>query len=139
MDILGEIARQWAGLLVALPEPLKTYLIRIGVGLGLTAWLALLWVRVAQPAFEGENLRKALVVFVGISFTLLLPANWIVAVPDWFQAMLLTITLFLAVCMPYALAANLIRTHGRQVLARRMIFGMIAFGMLLQLAISGNP
>ena len=139
MDIIATLAQQWLEMITGFSPGLKAYIIRLGLGLACGLLLAIHLVRRAGPIEEEFiALRQTAVMTVTALIILFIPALWVDALAQPIQASLLTACLFALLSFPYFLVANLIQTYGRQLWARRILYGLIIFGFLLQLAVSGG-
>ena len=137
MDLVQQVVSFWVEMISGMDPGLKCYLIRIAIGLLVMQILAVYWVRRAGVDDSTAG-RQIIVISLGIFVILCLPAHVILEASDALQVTWVTFGLWIDVLLPYILASHLIRTYGRQILARRVIYTVIVFGVLVQLAISGG-
>ena len=139
MDILGQLGTEWARAVLNGPVPLKMYAVRVGFGVAVTAILAH-WVLHRRPVYVdgvGTLWRQFIVAVLGLAFTVLAPVAWLGTGPAALQVPIVTAGLVGTLAGPYFLPFYLVRTYGLQRLARRALYGLVVFGLLLQIAISG--
>lgn len=138
MDILGSLGTGWAHLAISLCPQIKTYLIRAAVGLVCAFLAAEALVRPAADRNIPTLMGQLIAGMAGIVAALVIPFGWIVSTSPNLQVALVTISIFIVLAVPHFLSSHLVRTYGRQRLAERILYGLLAFGFLVQLALWGG-
>lgn len=137
MDVIQRLSTLWVDLISGMDPAMKRYIVRTGVGVMVMLGLAVRFVRFAGYE-ESTLIRQALVVTLGLIVILFLPMHWIAQLPDSAQVTLVTLCLWADLVLPFFLASNLVRTYGRQILARRVFYLMGFLGALIQLSVLGG-
>jgi len=138
MDLIQKLAESWKEMVLGWPLGLQAYVIRVGVGLTVAYLLAIGFVRRPGAEEESTRLKQIAVTAVLVLIPALLPAGWIRLLAPAFHGGAITLCLFTVATLPWFLPASLVRTYGRQILARRLLYGMVVFGLLVQIAICGG-
>jgi Gpi18-like mannosyltransferase len=137
MDLTQEITRSYFEMVSGMDSGVKIYLFRIASGLTAMAILSVHFVR--RTGFDQSTLaRQVVTITIGCLVVLLLPAQLLLEAPRVLQLIAISFAIFADLAFPYFLPCYLIRTYGRQKQARWILYGIIFFGLLLQLAVSGR-
>lgn len=136
MDILTRFMHGWSEFLVDADPALKAYVVKIGLGLILASALGFLFQRHLDMDMNFPVLGQLCAIALGILITLFLPTEWVASTGSGLQTFLVTVCLIACIALPCILPLLLVRTYGRQILVRKVLYGMIIVGLLLQLAVS---
>ena len=138
MDLIGQLTDLWREMILDAGFGIKAYVARVGVGIAVALLMAIYLVR--RPGVEEEPTRmRQVVVAVALALVVMLfPVDWIERSEPGVEVGFITACLFSALAFPHFLASSLVRTYGRQVRTRQVLYGLIGLGFLLQLAVSGG-
>ena len=136
MDLIAQLSRWWRDLIMHSDGGLKSYVVRVGATLSFLLILACAFHLGPASADRRTLLRQITAAIAGVFFVLFLPLGWLSAAPEAVQVVLVTVSLCAAVVLPPFVSASLIRTYGRQRLARRVLYGVILGLFLLQIIVS---
>jgi hypothetical protein len=135
MDLIQRLSQFWVEMITAMDPGLKVYLVRISLGLLTMQILAMQFVR-RSGVDELTPARQIFVLTLGVLVVMVLPVQIILDYPMALQVTGVSLGLWIDVLFPYFLPFNLIRTYGRQILVRRVLYTLIGVGVLFQLAVS---
>lgn len=136
MDVIQRLAQFWVEMIVAMDPALKVYLLRVALGLMSLQVLAVQFVRAA--GIDEFTLGRQIVTLTLGVMAMALPAQMMLEAPEALQVTVVSLGLWVNALVPYFLPFSLIRTYGRQIMFRRVLYAVIGLGAVFQLAISGG-
>lgn len=139
MDVVGQLGSEWAQAVLNAPGALKMYVVRVGLGIGITVGLAWILIHRHTAARDGIGtlFRQFIVGALGAIVTVFIPVQWVAYQHAGLQVPVFTVCLVSVAVGPYFLPFYLLRTWRRQRVARSVLYGGVALGLILQIAISG--